>query len=178
MTASVAPNTSINKSSNLNDVEVVYIVGSSGVGKSFSGDYLEIVHGYTHIDGDGPVKQKKRCRHFNKISSDFYTCVNEYWPKNEDGPEHLWQPYMCELVRQTLAAATQDGHSNNKKIVLTHATYRDKLRRYVFQKLQENGIVKHNMKKIKLLIDPDIQRTTIYKRNKKISQGGIANIRR
>mmetsp|Transcript_18130 Transcript_18130/g.20515 ORF Transcript_18130/g.20515 Transcript_18130/m.20515 type:complete len:87 (+) Transcript_18130:387-647(+) len=41
---------------NISNAKIVYLVAVSGCGKSFTGDYLHSMHGYSHIDGDGPIK--------------------------------------------------------------------------------------------------------------------------
>ena len=33
------------------NAKIVYVVAVSGCGKSFTGDYLHLMHGYTHVDG-------------------------------------------------------------------------------------------------------------------------------
>jgi ABC-type nitrate/sulfonate/bicarbonate transport system ATPase subunit len=31
--------------------KIVYVVAASGCGKSFTGDYLGVMHGFHHVDG-------------------------------------------------------------------------------------------------------------------------------
>merc|ERR1719230_326065 len=150
-----------------NIIEIVYVVGKSAAGKTFSGDYFSLVHGYTHIDGDGPVKKQHQSRKFKTISTNFYKAVQVHWPKNQDGDATLWRPYMDELVEQTLEA-TKD----HNKVVLTHATYRQNIRDYVIEQLQKQQPYA-NITVIELKTDVAVEREAIYYRNKKLASKGL-----
>merc|ERR1712241_945679 len=87
-----------------------------------------------------------------------------------------WQPYVDELVKQTLGAIKYNATNYKKKknrIVLTHAMYRQTIREYVINKLvQQGGIPKKNITVVQLQADPDVEREALYYRNKKLAKSG------
>jgi len=147
---------------------IVFVVAVSGCGKSFTGDYLHSMHGYTHVDGDGPIKNSHIPRN-KELSFDLFTNGFTYVMKGEDGPEELWQPYYDEIAKNTIEAAK---HSD--KIVLSQAAYRQSHREFVLDKLVEFGATRENITVLELMIDPDVKLKGLYCREKgQCEMGGI-----
>ena len=46
----------------IESTKFVYMAAKAGVGKSFSGDYLEAIRGWKHVDGDFPAKNQQLSR--------------------------------------------------------------------------------------------------------------------
>ena len=147
-------------SSNISNASIVFVIAPSGTGKTFTGDYLEMMHGYEHVDGDYPGKNS-HLPQYADMTQNFMKVVNEYLPKNEDGPEELWQPYFAELARLTLKAA-----ETSEKVVLTHATYRQAWRKYLIQKLIEGGASPDQISVVALTIDEGVKIKGLYLRAK------------
>jgi hypothetical protein len=104
--------------------------------KSFTGDYMQVVHGYHHVDGDIPSK--------NMALVPKYREIMEALTIKED-----WAPYFSELARLTLEAA-----KDHDKVVLSHATPENCQRDHVMQKLIEGGVSEDRITLIQLTIDP------------------------
>ena len=104
--------------------------------QTFTGDYMHVVHGYHHIDGDIPIK--------NMAVKPEYQELVEKWLVQDD-----WAPHFTELARLTLEAA-----KDHDTVVLTHATDRNVIREHVIQKLIEGGASEDNITIVQLTIDP------------------------
>ena len=55
--------------------EIVYMVAPSGTGKTFTGDYLALLQGYEHVDGDGPLKNKHLPQYSDIAAKWWKNCV-------------------------------------------------------------------------------------------------------
>merc|ERR1712176_1347405 len=139
-----------NNSNNISNTSIVFVVAPSGTGKTFMGDYLALMHGFEHVDGDIPLKNG-HLPQYKEMPANWMKAI-EHLKKNEDGPDELWQPYFAELARLTLSAAESSG----KKVVLTHATYRQTQRDFLLKKLEEGGASKDNITVVNLTIDQDV----------------------
>ena len=97
--------------------------------KTFTGDYLQEVHGYTHVDGDGPIK--------NCIKPEFTEMTRNMFRGfyGKDMPKEEWAPYYEEIANRTINAA-----KDNEKVVLTHATYQQRARDVVIETLVQGGL--------------------------------------
>jgi len=147
---------------------ILYVVGGHGYGKTFTGDYLAAMHDYSHIDGDGPLKNCGIPEN-KEMTTNMLDVGFKYVPEGEDGPEELWQPYYEEIVKQTIEAAKYSD-----KVVLSHATYRQGYREYVVEKLVEGGATKENITVLNLTIDPEVRLKGLYHRTKfQIEAGGM-----
>lgn len=155
-------NSSSNPNNIKNNARIVYVIAPSGTGKSFTGDYLALMHGFDHVDGDGPLKNQ-HLPQYKDMAAKVWKMASEYLPKNEDGPKELWQPYFAELARQTLRAAET---SERGSVVLTHATYRKSHREYLLEKLIEGGASKDQVSVVALTIDEDVKLRGLYLRSK------------
>jgi len=152
----------------ISNTKIVFVVAVSGCGKFFTGDYLHSMHGYTHVDGDGPVKNCHIPRN-KELTVNFFTNGLTYVIKGEDGPEELWQPYYSEIVKNTIEAAK---HSNT--VVLSHAAYRQSQRDFTLEKLVEGGATRGNITVLELMIDLDVKLEGLYYRTKEqLENGGM-----
>ena len=143
------------------NAEIVYIVAPSGAGKTFTGDALAYLHGYTHVDGDYPMKHVAVSTRNQELTYGLVQSFKTVMDDNEDGPEDLWAPYYEEIATLTLQAAT-----TSSKVVLSHATFRQAYREYVVKKLIEGGAKRKNIQVLELRIDPDVKLTGLYYRTK------------
>ena len=84
----------------------MYIVAPSGAGKSFLGDALAYLHGYTHVDGDSPWKHAAVSARNTALLSGWVRSLKMVVDDNADGPNARWTPYD-ELATRTLQAAKQ-----------------------------------------------------------------------
>merc|ERR1712146_620677 len=92
----------------------------------------------------------------------------EYMKNNEDGLDELWQPYFAELARQAFEAA-----KTSDKVVLTHATYRQKYRDFLVRKLKEGASANGStVSVVTLTIDEDVKLRGVFPRFKKWIEAG------
>mmetsp|Transcript_26505 Transcript_26505/g.30282 ORF Transcript_26505/g.30282 Transcript_26505/m.30282 type:complete len:364 (-) Transcript_26505:12-1103(-) len=165
MTATINTMTEQEKISIAN-AKIIYLVAVSGCGKSFTGDYIHLMHGYTHVDGDGPYKNTHIPRN-RELAVRFLTCMLKHDMQHEDGPEELWQPFYEEIANLTIEATK---HSD--KVVISHATYRQSYRKYVVDKLVEGGATRENITVLELVVDPEVKMKGLYYRTKAIIEDG------
>jgi len=133
----------------IESTQVVYLVAPAGTGKSFSGDYLQVVHGYKHIDGDGPLK--------SMIMPKYSDMTKDYFASGGKS-----STYFGEIAKQTLDAA-----KDHDRVVLTHATYNQESRDVVIDTLVKGGIAKDNITVVELTIDPVVKLRGLYHRTKR-----------
>mmetsp|Transcript_53460 Transcript_53460/g.59705 ORF Transcript_53460/g.59705 Transcript_53460/m.59705 type:complete len:330 (+) Transcript_53460:36-1025(+) len=115
----------------------VFCVAMPGTGKTFTGDYLDIIHGFHHVDGDLPYRTahlpKMREVVFKKIEGS--KRVKE--PKSSDdlkGSEECWEPFFQVMVESALEAA-----NTKNKVVITYACAFNIQRDFVIHKLTKGG---------------------------------------
>lgn len=151
--------------------EIVYMVAPSGTGKTFTGDYLALMQGYHHVDGDCPLKNK-HLPQYSDMAAKWWKNCTVYMKNNEDGLDELWQPYFAELARQALAAA-----ETSDRVVLTHATYRQKYRDFLLGKLEEGAAANgKTVTVVTLAIDEDVKLRGLFPRFKKWIEAGGAKL--
>ena len=102
--------------------------------QSFSGDYLQVVHGYKHIDGDGPLK--------SMIMPKYSDMTKDYFASGGKS-----STYFGEIANQTLDAA-----KDHDRVVLTHATYNQEYRDVVIDTLVDGGIHRGNITVVELFL--------------------------
>jgi len=130
----------------------------------FIADYLHLMHGYSHVDGDGPVKNCHIPRN-KELTIGMFTNGMTYIGKGEDGVEELWQPYQSEIAKDTIEAA-----KNSDKVVLSHATYRQTHREYTVDQLVEGGATRENITILQLMVDPEVKLKGSFYRTKEQSE--------
>eukprot|EP00732_Lithocolla_globosa_P004559 Lithocolla_globosa_v1_NODE_4281_length_1472_cov_13.410727.p1 type:complete len:231 gc:universal NODE_4281_length_1472_cov_13.410727:742-1434(+) len=105
---------------------LVWVSGCSGAGKSFTGDYLSVMAGFTHIDGDymfhsSDEEDKQKVK-------DLSTCFYSYWFDEKPAPTSLWHPYYQNLFDR--AKAEREKHPD-KPVVITHSVYNRECRDHI-----------------------------------------------
>jgi len=123
--------------------KVVLLTGWSGAGKSTTGDYLGLYHGFYHLDGDNIMRKKDA--QSAELTKGLVRAFYEYWFRNLPAPSELWKPYIDALADQCIEAA-----KSHEKIALSFSVYRREARDYFREKL--TGMVFF----IRLDCDPDI----------------------
>mmetsp|Transcript_14946 Transcript_14946/g.24478 ORF Transcript_14946/g.24478 Transcript_14946/m.24478 type:complete len:344 (+) Transcript_14946:78-1109(+) len=145
------------KDAQIKSAQIVYVFGPPGTGKSFTGDYMHVMHGYHHVDGDIPFKNVA-------VKPEYYEMV-EKWIVKGDAADHF-----SELARLTLEAAKE-----HDKVVLSHATYKNEYRDHFIKKLIEGGASEDNIIIVQLTIDPKVKARGLYHRTKRqVEQGGMS----
>uniref|UniRef100_A0A7S4DWZ3 Sulfotransferase domain-containing protein n=1 Tax=Lotharella globosa TaxID=91324 RepID=A0A7S4DWZ3_9EUKA len=108
---------------------VWWITGRPSAGKTFTGDYLEASCGFTHVEGDWRMHSPLHRQVTDGLVKSFY----QFWFKDKDAPEELWQPYYGEVCTEAKEALNRDPR---KPVVVTLALYRKKVREYVGKQLK------------------------------------------
>ena len=142
------------------------------VGKTFTGDYLEAIRGWKHVDGDIPLRMKDRVPEYQDMFEQFsktgnYADRDEEWKENEG-----WKPYFSELVRLTLEGAKYSD--KGKGVVLTHATFRALTRSFVCKQLIDAGAKDVTM--VFLECDFDAHMQALWKRYERFAKVGNTTI--
>mmetsp|Transcript_58406 Transcript_58406/g.66206 ORF Transcript_58406/g.66206 Transcript_58406/m.66206 type:complete len:328 (-) Transcript_58406:43-1026(-) len=141
----------------IESTQFAFVVAQSGVGKTFTGDYLEAIRGWKHIDGDMPIKNIDTSPEYSDMTDQLlgkgnYAEKDDEWRLTEG-----WKPYMKELARLTL-----EGAKDSNKVVLTHASYRVPQRLFLRQQLIDAGAKDVSM--LFLECDFDAHMDAVYKR--------------
>mmetsp|Transcript_11915 Transcript_11915/g.17599 ORF Transcript_11915/g.17599 Transcript_11915/m.17599 type:complete len:348 (+) Transcript_11915:65-1108(+) len=140
----------------IKSAQIVYVFGPMGTGKSFTGDYMTVMHDYHHVDGDIPLKHMCLVPEYKELMQK--TIL-----------EDDWAPYFSELARLTL-----EGAKDNDKVVLSHATYKNEMRDHVIKKLIEGGASEDKITIIQLTIDPKVKARGLYHRTaRQAEQSGM-----
>lgn len=143
--------------------KIVYVWAAPGSGKSFTGDYLKVMHSFDHVDGDFPLKRLDlNPELYKRITFDFFKGAHSVGWK-EDGPKELWEPYYKVIADATVEAAKK---STAGKVVLSHATNRQGIREYVVNVLLEGGASSQNITVLELTIDMKVKLQGLYHRLK------------
>ncbi|KAL7530501.1 hypothetical protein ACHAWF_003402, partial [Thalassiosira exigua] len=156
----------------IGSANIVYIIAEAGTGKSFSGDYLDVVHSFKHVDGDIVLKNS-HLPEYRELSKNLLMVFMAREKATTTGDandciesEHLWGPHYDELARLTLEAA-----KDHEKVVLTHATPKNAERDRIVKKLVDGGVPRENITLIQLTIDLDVKYRGLYYRT--LVQGGV-----
>eukprot|EP00985_Skeletonema_marinoi_P019984 scaffold11650_cov77-Skeletonema_marinoi.AAC.1 len=136
----------------IKSAQIVYVFGPSGTGKSFTGDYMTVMHDYHHVDGDIPLKHMCLVPEYKEMAEKMIL-------------EGDWAPYYSELARLTLEAA-----KDNDKVVLSHATDKNEMRDHVIKKLIEDGASGDKITIIQLTIDPKVKARGLYHRTARMAE--------
>jgi len=136
----------------IKSAQIVYVFGPMGTGKSFTGDYMTVMHDYHHVDGDIPLKHMCLVPEYKEMAEKMFI-------------EGDWAPYFSELARLTL-----EGAKDNDKVVLSHATGYNDLRDHVIKKLIEGGASEDKITIIQLTIDPKVKARGLYHRTVRMAE--------
>ena len=133
--------------------------------QSFTGDYLQVVHGYKHVDGDGPLKHCATDPKYLEMTRNMFSCGSVPNPARE-----LWVPYFEEIGKRTVDAA-----KDHDKVVLSHATYQQEPRDVVIETIVKGGVPREHITILELSIDKTVKFRYLYHRTKRQfeEQGGI-----
>jgi hypothetical protein len=150
----------------------VYLVARSGTGKSFSGDYLEAIRGWNHVDGDEPLKMRATDPAYEDaaaklfgggIYDDEMNADLEAWHTNLENHK----PYFSAVANLTLQAA-----KDSDTVVISHATYLAQDRAFLRQCLVEAGA--QDIMTLFLFTDPDVHAEALWNRTlRQAEQAGI-----
>jgi len=119
---------------------IVFCVAMPGTGKTFNGDYLDLIHDFHHVDGDLPYRTAHLPEMREVMTKIFegkqrHSILNH--PKSSEdvkGHEEFWGPHLQVMVDSALEAA-----KTNDKVVMTYACSFQSQRDYVMNKLKEGG---------------------------------------
>ncbi|KAK1741260.1 hypothetical protein QTG54_007738 [Skeletonema marinoi] len=123
-----------------------------GTGKSFTGDYMTVMHDYHHVDGDIPLKHMCLVPEYKEMAEKMFI-------------EGDWEPYFSELARLTL-----EGAKDNDKVVLSHATDKNEMRDHVIKQIIEGGASEDKITIIQLTIDPKVKARGLYHRTARMAE--------
>lgn len=143
--------------------QIVYVVAPSGTGKSFTGDYLAVVHGFEHVDGDWPLKHSNIPENAELTRNWVLTTTRSGEYKEDE--KHLWGGYFEKIANMTVEAA-----ETHDRVVLSHATYEQLPRDVVIDTLLSSGIKKEQITVIQLTIDKTVLYAGLYERNKRLAE--------
>ena len=120
----------------LQNIPIVYVVAQSGVGKTYVGDYLEVVRGWKHIDGDEIFK--------NPPSPEDKAVKDELDAAYTDSDDigrmiAAWMAYMKAVANLTLEGVRTANEETCEGIVVTHASYFSVLRNALKEHLLKAG---------------------------------------
>ena len=147
--------------------QIVYVVAPSGTGKSFTGDYLAVVHGFEHVDGDWPLKHSNIPENA-ELSRNWILTTTRSGECKED-EKHLWGGYFEKIANMTVEAA-----ETHDRVVLSHATFDQPTRDVVIDTLLSSGIKKEQITVIQLTIDKAVLWAGLYDRAKRmVEQQGM-----
>ena len=113
---------------------VVWLSGNSGAGKTFTGDALSVLAGFTHIDGDELMWSKERAE--QALWADLVQSFS-FWFEGRAAPPALWQPFyrlQCARVRAALAAGSA-------RVVISLTVYHRETRDFIRALLPEHVFV-------------------------------------
>jgi len=139
------------------------MVASSGVGKTFSGDYLEAIRGWKHIDGDIILKQSES----NPEYKDAMEQLTSWWvDKAAQGEEYVdtggWKAHFKILARLTL-----EGARDSDTVVVTYVAYKSQWRAAFRQYLIDAGA--KDVSTVVLHCDFDALMQAVWKRTNRLA---------
>jgi len=148
----------------IEETRFLFIVAASGVGKTFTGDYLEsIMGGWKHMDGDFPHKNRHLSKEYRKMA-EMFLCEGEYKLLLSDKDWFMqkpsWEMYLSELARLTLEAALET--ESNNQVVLSFAALTVPMRNFLRQLLTDAGA--KDVTTLFLKCDKDVHHQKVYKR--------------
>ena len=130
------------------------IVGFSGAGKTFAGDYLERFHNVAHVNGD--FVMHSRDERLKRLTTNLRTAFNDFWFDSRPAPAELWQPYFDEMISRV-----REFQKEHEQVCLTFAAYHAETRSYLRMHLPEMIFIVLDMD-IDALIDRHSKRFEKY----------------
>lgn len=110
-------------------MSILWITGNSGAGKTFTGDYLEQLQNFVHVEGDGGFASSDE-----KRKTAFYQCAKafDFWFEEKEAPTELWHPHF-----EILLSDVEEAKKTGKNIVVTYTVYNRQVRDYLRNKVPE-----------------------------------------
>jgi len=134
----------------------VLISGCPGSGKSFIGDYLEMVGGFAHVDGDIFFLSKEP-EHVD-LKNNLLEAHIHYWIEKKSAPSELWKPYYQELF-----GLVEKAHEKNSNVVISAVALQREVRDYfrlqfpnhvfILLVLSENELVARRIKRLEAIAE-------------------------
>lgn len=148
----------------IESTEFVYLVAKSGIGKSFTGDYLQVVRNWNHVDGDFPLKESTfKPEYVDMVERLFISGKYAHIQELPEEERREWfaregyHAYFTEVARKTLEAARESD-----KVVATHATYNADARNFFIDTLIASGA--KEVRLVYLDCDFDVHMDALWKR--------------
>lgn len=115
-------------------MRTVWLSGNSGAGKTFTGDYLERLCGFYHVEGDAAAFSTDPAD--TALFAEFVKAF-DFWFKGEPAPPALWHAY---LDRQ--CTAVQAAHAAGKEnVVVSLTVYHREARDYLRARLPDHDFI-------------------------------------
>jgi gluconate kinase len=134
----------------------VLISGCPGSGKTFVGDYLERMCGFSHVDGD--IFMQSREPEHAKLTKNLLEAHNHYWIEKKSAPSELWKPYYQELF-----GLVEKEHEKTSNVVISGVVLQREVRDYfrlqfpnyifVLLVLSENELVERRNKRLEAIAE-------------------------
>jgi gluconate kinase len=111
-----------------------WLSGNSGAGKTFTGDYLSVVCGFSHVDGDDLYWSQE-----DGDKALFPNLIKAFgfWFEGKSAPPELWHPYFLRQCAR--AREAEAGGAKNVAVSLT--VYHRETRDFVRQQLPDHVFV-------------------------------------
>jgi gluconate kinase len=140
----------------------VLMSGCPGSGKSFLGDYLEMMCGFSHVDGDIFILSKEPAH--VELKNNLFKAHIHYWIEKKSAPSELWKPYYQELF-----GLVEKAHEKNSNVVVSAVVLQREVRDYlrvqfpdhvfILLVLSENELVERRTKRLQAIAES--QKTTL-----------------
>jgi gluconate kinase len=134
----------------------VLISGCPGSGKTFVGDYLEMMCGFSHLDGDIFMLSKEPGH--AELKDNLLKAHNNYWIEKKPAPGELWKPYYQELF-----GLVKKAHEKNASVVVSGVVLQREVRDYfrlqfpnyifVLLVLPENELAERRTKRLEAIAE-------------------------
>eukprot|EP01080_Neovahlkampfia_damariscottae_P010823 gene10823-3441_t len=115
--------------------KLVWVSGCSGAGKTFTGDYLEVICGFKHIDGDYLFHSNSE--EDKKLVENLRQAFFKYWFEEKESPEELWVPYYQKIFEKTRQYQKENP---TKNVVISLSCYNRQSRDYIRNNLSKDII--------------------------------------
>lgn len=135
---------------------IVLISGCPGSGKTFVGDYLEMMGGFSHVDGDTFFLSKDPEQ--AKLKNNLLEAHTHYWIEKKSAPGELWKPYYQELF-----GFIEKAHEKNSNVVVSGVVLQREVRDYwrlqfpehvfIFLALPENELVARRIRRLEVIAE-------------------------
>lgn len=115
-------------------MRTVWLSGNSGAGKTFTGDYLERMCGFFHVEGDAGAFSTDPAERALFVQ---FVKAFEFWFRSEPAPPEFWHAYLehqCALVNAARAAGRED-------VVVSLTVYHREARDFIRAQLPDHEYI-------------------------------------